>query len=173
MKNEKQSHTNKCVTNKYSQLTSLFIIHFSLFTTYPSSFAWLHSSLFSLHFSLFTLHHIPKLIRLATLFTLHSSLKMLYPHYLFLLTPSLSQQRADGTWTASTLSRSFACRCLQEANSKGQEVPLANKPLPSCTDRQCLLPPLRLCGVPPPRCPTHPRGLPYPYYQRPRRQRPP
>ncbi|EEK14859.1 hypothetical protein CAPGI0001_1158 [Capnocytophaga gingivalis ATCC 33624] len=51
---------------------------------------------------------------------------MLYPHYLFLLTPSLSQQRADGTWTASTLSRSFACRCLQEANSKGQEVPLAN-----------------------------------------------
>ncbi|WP_314969807.1 hypothetical protein [Capnocytophaga gingivalis] len=98
--------------------------------------------------SLFTLHHIPKLIRLATLFSLHSSphtqahslgytfhfslftfhssLKMLYPHYLFLLTPSLSQQRADGTWTASTLSRSFACRCLQEANSKGQEVPLAN-----------------------------------------------
>mgnify|MGYP001675839364 CR=1 FL=1 len=51
---------------------------------------------------------------------------MLYPHYLFLLTPSLSQQRDDGTWTASTLSRSFACRCLQEANSKGQEVPLAN-----------------------------------------------
>ena len=105
---------------------SLFTLHFSLFTTYPSSFAWLHFSLFTLHFSLFTLHHIPKLIRLATLFTLHSSLKMLYPHYLFLLTPSLSQQRADGTWTASTLSRSFACRCLQEANSKGQEVPLAN-----------------------------------------------
>ena len=51
---------------------------------------------------------------------------MLYPHYLFLLTPSLSQQRADGTWMASTLSRSFACRCLQEANNKGQEVPLAN-----------------------------------------------
>ncbi|WP_314818487.1 hypothetical protein [Capnocytophaga gingivalis] len=122
--------------------TANFTLLFSLFTTYPSSFAWLH-------FSLFTFHHIPKLIRLATLFTFHFSLftlhsslftlhsslftlhsslysKMLYPHYLFLLTPSLSQQRADGTWTASTLSRSFACRCLQEANSKGQEVPLAN-----------------------------------------------
>ncbi|WP_314056959.1 hypothetical protein, partial [Capnocytophaga gingivalis] len=82
--------------------SSLFTLHFSLFTTYPSSFAWLH-------FSLFTLHS-----------------KMLYPHYLFLLTPSRSQQRDDGTWTASTLSRSFACLCLQEANSKGQEVPLAN-----------------------------------------------
>ena len=72
------------------------------FTTYPSSFAWLHFSLFTLHFSLFTssrayigrfanrpydrtqkpscqygiitFHHIPKLIRLATLFTFHSSL---------------------------------------------------------------------------------------------------
>ena len=53
---------------------SLFTLHSSLFTTYPSSFAWLHSSLFTLHSSLFTFHHIPKLIRLATLFTFHSSL---------------------------------------------------------------------------------------------------
>ena len=28
---------------------SLFTFHFSLFTTYPSSFAWLHFSLFTLH----------------------------------------------------------------------------------------------------------------------------
>ncbi|WP_315499651.1 hypothetical protein [Capnocytophaga gingivalis] len=113
--------------------TANFTFLSSLFTTYPSSFAWLHFSLFTFHSSLFSL-----LSSLFTtypssfawlhfsLFTFHSSLKMLYPHYLFLLTPSLSQQRADGTWTASTLSRSFACRCLQEANSKGQEVPLAN-----------------------------------------------
>ena len=33
-------------------------LHFSLFTTYPSSFAWLHSSLFILHFSLFILHSL-------------------------------------------------------------------------------------------------------------------
>ncbi|WP_314306891.1 hypothetical protein, partial [Capnocytophaga gingivalis] len=85
-------------SSPHTQAHSLsYTFHSSLFTTYPSSFAWLHFSF-----------------------------KMLYPHYLFLLTPSLSQQRADGTWTASTLSRSFACRCLQEANSKGQEVPLAN-----------------------------------------------
>ena len=54
--------------------------HSSLFTTYPSSFAWLHSSLF-------ILHHIPKLIRLASLFILHSSLFTLHskklPHTAF------------------------------------------------------------------------------------------
>ena len=77
MKNEERSHTNECVTNKYSQLTSLFTfhhipklirlatlftlhfslftLHSSLFTTYPSSFAWLHSSLFTLHSKCFTL----------------------------------------------------------------------------------------------------------------------
>ena len=58
MKNEERSHTNECVTNKYSQLTSLFTFHFS-----P------HTQAHSLGY---TFHHIPKLIRLATLFTLHS-----------------------------------------------------------------------------------------------------
>ena len=40
-------------------------LHSSLFTTYPSSFAWLHFSLFILHSSFFILH--------SSLFTLHSS----------------------------------------------------------------------------------------------------
>ena len=35
--------------------------HSSLFTTYPSSFAWLHSSLFTLHSSFFTLKNYPTL----------------------------------------------------------------------------------------------------------------
>ena len=33
-------------------------LHSSLFTTYPSSFAWLHFSLFILHSSLFILHSL-------------------------------------------------------------------------------------------------------------------
>ena len=33
-------------------------LHSSLFTTYPSSFAWLHSSFFILHSSLFILHSL-------------------------------------------------------------------------------------------------------------------
>ena len=96
----------------------LSVISCSPFSVLCSLFTAL-CSLLSVHRSLFTVH--------CSLLSVHCSLfKMLYPHYLFLLTPSLSQQRDDGTWTASTLSRSFACRCLQEANSKGQEVPLAN-----------------------------------------------
>ena len=51
---------------------------------------------------------------------------MLFPHYLFLCTSSFSSQQADGTWSESTPSLSFVCRCREEANSKGQEVPIAN-----------------------------------------------
>ena len=44
-----------------SILPSFFILHSSFFTTYPSSFAWLHSSLFILHSSFFTLKNYPTL----------------------------------------------------------------------------------------------------------------
>jgi len=48
-------------------------LHSSLFTTYPSSFAWLHFSLFILHSSFFTLH--------SSLFILHSSLFILHSSF--------------------------------------------------------------------------------------------
>ena len=51
---------------------------------------------------------------------------MKYPHYLFVMTTSQPQRRSDGTWTETTLTPVFLCRCREEVNSKGQEVPLAN-----------------------------------------------
>ena len=51
---------------------------------------------------------------------------MQYPHYLFLMTTTPSQQRTDGTWTETTITSMLLCRCREEVNSKGQEVPLAN-----------------------------------------------
>ena len=54
------------------------------------------------------------------------SINMKYPHYLFVMTTSQSQRRSDGTWTETTLTPVFLCRCREEVNSKGQEVPLAN-----------------------------------------------
>ncbi|WP_424651808.1 hypothetical protein, partial [Capnocytophaga gingivalis] len=44
MKNEERSHTNECVTNKYSQLTSLFTFHFSPHTQAHSLGYTFHSS---------------------------------------------------------------------------------------------------------------------------------
>ena len=51
---------------------------------------------------------------------------MKYPHYLFVMTTTASQRRADGTWTETTMVSVLLCRCREEVNSKGQEVPLAN-----------------------------------------------
>ena len=51
---------------------------------------------------------------------------MKYPHYLFVMTTTASQRRADGTWTETTMVPVLLCRCREEVNSKGQEVPLAN-----------------------------------------------
>jgi len=51
---------------------------------------------------------------------------MKYPHYLFVMTTSQPQRWSDGTWTETTLTPVFLCRCREEVNSKGQEVPLAN-----------------------------------------------
>lgn len=51
---------------------------------------------------------------------------MQYPHYLFVITTSSVQQREDGSWEPPTQALVFLCRCREEAQSKGQEVPLAN-----------------------------------------------
>ena len=51
---------------------------------------------------------------------------MKYPHYLFVITTSSVQQREDGSWQSPTQALVFLCRCREEAQSKGQEVPLAN-----------------------------------------------
>ena len=51
---------------------------------------------------------------------------MKYPHYLFVMTTTASQRRTDGTWTETTVVPVLLCRCREEVNSKGQEVPLAN-----------------------------------------------
>ena len=51
---------------------------------------------------------------------------MKYPHYLFVMTTSQPQRRSDGTWTETIVTPILLCRCREEVNSKGQEVPLAN-----------------------------------------------
>ena len=48
-------------------------LHSSLFTTYPSSFAWLHFSLFILHSSFFTFHFSPHTQAHSLGYILHSS----------------------------------------------------------------------------------------------------
>ena len=59
-------------------LVTFFTFHFSLFTTYPSLFAWLHSSFFTLHSSLFTLHSSPHTQAHSLGYILHSSFFTLF-----------------------------------------------------------------------------------------------
>ena len=78
---------------KLIRLATLFTFHFSLFTTYPSSFAWLHFSLFTFHSSPHTQAHSLGYTFHSSLFTLHSSLFTLHSSLFTLLKnalPSLS-----------------------------------------------------------------------------------
>ena len=88
---------------------SLFTLHFSLFTTYPSSFAWLHSSLFSLHSSLFSLHSSPHTQAHSLGYTLHSSLftqnalpSLSFSSYSFAL-PAAGGWHVDGEYPLALL----------------------------------------------------------------------